>query len=288
MSLASPSARAKTTAAPAPPGEPRWKDEPLSAPRALQALAAMVTGFFAELGGLLFFTARFFHALLAPPWRVRQWLVQMEFVGVGSAFIICVTGAFMGMVLVLEGLWAFKTLRMEQMVGSTVEMFLAREMAPVFGAIIVTARAGAAIATEVGSMRVTEQIDALEAMAVDPMNYLVAPRVLAMTSMVPVLTLVFNAVGFAAAYVIFVFFQGYDDAVFWARITHYFEVSDITHGLWKAVSFGFVVGIISCYMGFHARGGATGVGTGTTRAVVYGCVSILFLDYVVTALGVDL
>lgn len=293
-----PTASATSTATPVdpasanrPPGDDgplRWEDEKLTVAGAYLTLVDHVVGFFAELGELVLFTGRFFRALVRPPWRVGLWIRQMEFVGVGSAFIIAVSGAFMGMVLVLQSLWAFSTLRMEEMVGSTVEMFLSREMAPVFGGIIVTARAGAAIATELGAMRVSEQVDALEAMAVDSMNYLVVPRILATTLMLPALTLVFNAVGFAAAYAVFVFGQGYEDAVFWARVTHYLEVDDLTHGLWKAVSFGFVIGSICSYMGFNAKGGAAGVGSATTRAVVYSCVAILFLDYVVTALGVDL
>jgi phospholipid/cholesterol/gamma-HCH transport system permease protein len=242
--------------------------------------------FLSDLGQMVFFTVRFFQAVVTPPFRIVEWVNQMEFVGVGSVFIICVTGAFMGMVLVLEGLWAFKTLHMEEMVGSTVELFLAREMAPVFGGIIVAARCGAAITTELGSMRVSEQIDALEAMAVRPMNYLVAPRVIATTLMLPVLALVFNASGFAAAYLIFVHGKDYDSSVFWSRVTHYVEMVDLTHGLWKALWFGLVIGIISTYQGYNARGGAAGVGVATTRAVVYACVSILFLDYVVTAVGV--
>lgn len=267
---------------------PVWTDEPVSVKGAYLALVAQVVGFFEELGGMVLFGLRFFKALFQPPFRIRLWISQMEFVGVGSAFIIGVSGAFMGMVLVLQSLWAFSTLRMEEMVGSTVELFLAREMAPVFGGIILTARAGAAITTELGSMRVSEQIDALEAMAVDPINYLVVPRILATTLMLPVLALLFNAVGFASAYAVFVFGQGYEDAVFWARVTHFLEVVDITHGLWKALFFGFSIGLISTYMGFGAKGSAAGVGSATTRAVVYSCVAILFLDYVITAVGVDL
>jgi phospholipid/cholesterol/gamma-HCH transport system permease protein len=270
------------------PRRPRWQDEPLSAARVVEGLGRATLDFIAELGAILTFAVRLVPALFGPPYRVQLWFKEMQFVGVGSFFIICVTGAFMGMVLVLEGLWAFKTLRMEVMVGSTVEMFLAREFAPVFGGIIVTARAGSAITTELGSMRVTEQIDAMEAMAVDPMNYLVAPRVLAVTFMVPALCLIFNIVGFGAAYLVFVYGQGYDAGVFWSRVTHYLEVSDITHGLWKAVWFGLSTSIIACYMGYSAKGGAAGVGVATTRSVVYGCVAILFLDYIVTAVGVDL
>ena len=247
-----------------------------------------LSGFFAGLGEMVFFALQFFAALVRPPYRIGLWLEQMEFVGVGSTFIICVTGAFMGMVLTLEGLWAFKTLHMEVMVGSTVELFLAREMGPVFGGIIVAARVGAAMTTELGSMRVTEQIDALESMAVRPMNYLVVPRVVATTIMMPALAIIFNVAGFAASYVNFVFGQGYDDGVFWSRVTHYVEVIDITHGLWKALWFGLMIGLISTYQGFTAKGGATGVGVATTRAVVYTCVTILLLDYVVTAVGVEL
>lgn len=250
-------------------------------------LVGLLASFFGQLGEMVFFTGRFLQALVRPPYRFGLVVEQMEFVGVGSTFIICVTGAFMGMVLVLESLWAFKTLRMEVMVGSTVELFLAREMGPVFGGIILAARAGSAITTELGSMRVSEQIDALEAMAVRPMNYLVVPRILATTLMMPVLTLVFNAAGFAAAYMVFVHGQGYEDGVFWSRVTHYVEVVDITHGLWKALWFGLVIGIISTFHGYTAKGGAAGVGVATTRAVVAACVAILFLDYVVTAVGVD-
>ncbi len=256
--------------------------------RSVRYVVGKVAAFFSELGGIVFFTINFVRALVLPPYRFGLWIEQMEFVGVGSTFIICVTGASIGMVLVLEGLWAFQTLHMEVMVGSTVELFLAREMAPVFGGIIVAARVGAAMTTELGSMRVTEQIDALESMAVRPMNYLVVPRVIATTIMMPVLALVFNAAGLFAAYVNFVFVQGYDDSVFWARLSHYLEVIDITHGLWKAFWFGLTVGLIATYFGFNAKGGATGVGIATTRAVVYACVTILFLDYVVTAVGVQL
>jgi phospholipid/cholesterol/gamma-HCH transport system permease protein len=251
-------------------------------------LVGRFTSFFGQLGEMVFFTGRFLQALVTPPYRFGLIIQQMEFVGVGSAFIICVTGAFMGMVLVLESLWAFKTLRMEVMVGSTVELFLAREMGPVFGGIILAARAGSAMTTELGSMRVTEQIDALEAMAVRPMNYLVVPRIIATTLMMPVLTIIFNCAGFAAAYLVFVHGQGYDDAVFWSRITHYVELIDITHGLWKALWFGLIIGIISTFQGYTAKGGAAGVGVATTRAVVSACVSILFIDYVVTAVGVDI
>ena len=263
-------------------------DQPAPGSEILRGLVQRILAFFDEMGEMVFFTGRMFQALFSPPYRVGQWIEQMEFVGVGSTFIIAITGMFMGMVLVLESLWAFKTLRMEEMVGATVELFLAREMGPVIGGIILAARAGAAITTELGSMRVTEQIDALEAMAVRPMNYLVAPRVLATTTMLPCLTLLFNASGFAAAYAVFVFGQGYEDAVFWARITHYIEIVDLTHGLWKALWCGLVIGIISTYQGYNAKGGASGVGAATTRAVVYSCVSILLLDYVVTALGVDI
>lgn len=253
--------------------------------RALASVGHTVLAFLEEMGELFLFTLRVLAAIFSPPWRIGLWLRQMEFVGVGSLFIISVTGAFMGMVLVLQSLWAFQTLRMEEMVGSTVAMFLAREMAPVFGGIIVAARAGAAITTELGSMRVTEQIDALESMAVNPMNYLVAPRVIALTTMVPALCLIFNVAGFFAAYVVFVYGQGYPDATYWARVTHYFEVSDLTHGLWKALWFGLATGLISCFMGYSAKGGATGVGVATTRAVVFACVFILLLDYLVTAVA---
>ena len=219
------------------------------------------------------------------PWRVGLFVQQLENVGVGSLFIVTLTGFFVGAVLSLQGIHAFGLFSAETLVGATVELSLARELAPVFAAIMLAARTGSAIATELGTMRVTEQIDALETMAVDSRQYLIVPRALAGMVMLPLLTLIFNAVGLFGAYLVAVASAGMSGADFQARIPMFTEPEDIVMGLVKAAVFGYVVCLVAAQRGYHAEGGAAGVGVATTRAVVGGCISILAIDYCLTALA---
>jgi len=218
------------------------------------------------------------------PWRLGLLLKQLEAVGVGSLFIVTLTGFFVGAVLSLQGIYAFALFNAESLVGATVELSLARELAPVFAALMVTARTGSAIATELGTMRVTEQIDALETMAVDTKKYLIVPRALAGALMLPVLTLIFNAVALLGAYLVAVASAGISGAEFQARIPLLTEMSDVLQGLGKSVVFGYVVCLVAAHRGYQADGGASGVGVAATRAVVSGSISILALDYALTAL----
>jgi len=236
-----------------------------------------------DLGDTLLLGAKVPLLALRPPLRARLWLAQLEAVGVGSLFIVLVTGFFVGAVLSLPGLRAFGLFNAESLVGATVELTLARELAPVFTAIMLTARAGSAIATELGTMRVTEQIDALESMAVDSRHYLVVPRVVAGALMTPVLTLLFNAVAMVGAYLVAVASGGISGADFQARIPMMTDVSDVMHGLWKSAAFGYVVCLVAAHRGFNAEGGAAGVGVATTRAVVDSCIAILAMDYCFSA-----
>jgi phospholipid/cholesterol/gamma-HCH transport system permease protein len=222
---------------------------------------------------------------LRPPYRLQLMVQQLEAVGVGSLFIVTLTGFFVGAVLSLQGIHAFSLFNAETMVGATVELSLARELAPVFSAIMLAARTGSAIATELGTMRVTEQIDALETMAVDSRQYLIVPRTIAGAVMLPVLTLIFNAVAMFGAYLVAVASAGMSGADFQTRIPMFTDVSDVFQGLIKAAIFGYVVCLIAAHRGYHAEGGAAGVGVATTRAVVGGCISILALDYCLTALS---
>lgn len=222
---------------------------------------------------------------LRPPFRPAVWLQQLEAVGVGSLFIVTLTGFFVGAVLSLQGIYAFGLFNAESLVGATVELTLARELAPVFAGLMVTARSGSAIATELGTMRVTEQIDALETMAVDSRKYLIVPRVFAGFLMLPVLTIIFNAVAMTGAYLVAVASAGISGAEFQARIPMLTDASDIIHGLLKSAVFGYVVCLIAAQRGYWAEGGAAGVGVATTRAVVGGSISILALDYCLTALA---
>jgi phospholipid/cholesterol/gamma-HCH transport system permease protein len=169
-------------------------------------------------------------------------------------------------------------------VGATVELSLARELAPIFTSIVVVARVGSAVATELGTMRVTEQIDALETMAVDPFNYLVVPRIVAAAVATPLLTMLFNAVGLFGAYAVAVFLRDMAPGTFLNRLSVLVEIKDVTDGLGKAAVIGFVVILIAAYRGYTAKGGARGVGIATTQAVVGGLIAIFAIDYVYTAI----
>ncbi len=217
-----------------------------------------------------------------PPYRLDRFFQQMEFVGVRSTGIIVLTAVFTGAVFALQAGKVYALFNMESMVGATVGMSLTREIAPVFAALMVTARACSAMAAELGTMRVTEQIDAMETMAVNPLQYLVAPRMIACTVMVPLLTMIYNYVGVVGSYIVGIHLLGINEGPFLNRLYYYVDADDIWGGLIKAACFGFLIAAISCYMGFRARGGAQGVGRATTRAVVVSAVTILIVDYFLT------
>ncbi len=221
---------------------------------------------------------------LRPPFRWRIFLQSFEFIGVGSLFIVLLTGGFTGMVMAVQSAYAFRLFGAESLVGTTVALALTRELSPVLTGLMVTGRVGSSIATEIGTMNVTEQIDALRTMAVDPVQYLVTPRIIAATLTVPVLTMLGNVVGVAGAWLVAVKGLGLDEGVFFDRIDNVVVPWDVWSGIIKAAVFGFAMATISCYKGFHASGGARGVGVATTQAVVFSSVSILILDYFLTVM----
>jgi phospholipid/cholesterol/gamma-HCH transport system permease protein len=171
-------------------------------------------------------------------------------------------------------------------VGGSVSLALSRELAPVLTALMVTGRSGSAIATELGTMRVTEQIDAMDSMAVSPIQYLVVPRVIASVLMFPALTILFNVLGFGGAYVMARFVSGIPEGPFLEHTRELMDPADVFHGMWKALLFGAVVSVITTWRGFAASGGAQGVGEGTTRAVVASSIGILVADYAITLFAV--
>jgi phospholipid/cholesterol/gamma-HCH transport system permease protein len=226
-------------------------------------------------------------AIFRPPYRIGLLFVQLEFMGYGSMFVVGLTGLFTGMVLALQTVYAFGLFNAQSLVGATVEISLARELAPIFTCIVLVARVGSAAATELGTMRVTEQIDALETMAVDPLNYLVVPRIVSAAIAAPLLTMLFNAIALTGAYGIAVWLKDLSPGTFLNRIQTLVEVKDITNGLGKASVIGFIVTTIACYRGYRAEGGARGVGIATTQAVVGGLVAIFAIDYVYTAISLS-
>ncbi|OGQ56880.1 MAG: ABC transporter permease [Deltaproteobacteria bacterium RIFCSPLOWO2_02_FULL_53_8] len=249
----------------------------------LEYLGTITGNFVTTAGslGLMLFKAVMY--TFTPPIKFRNIFKQMEFVGVQSLFVVILTGTFTGMVLALQSYNALKRFGAESLVGPTVALSIARELGPVLAGLMVTGRAGSAMATELGTMRVTEQIDALYTMAVNPIKYLVVPRVLAGLLMFPLLTIVTDFVGFIGGYLVGVKLLGINQGVFIGRTIDFVQVSDIVAGLTKSLVFGLIAALVACYYGFYTTGGAEGVGKSATSSVVLASVLILISDYLMSS-----
>ncbi|ACD67292.1 MAG TPA: ABC transporter permease [Sulfurihydrogenibium sp.] len=216
--------------------------------------------------------------------KIKHILKYMEDIGVNAAPLIVLTGFFTGGVLVVETYPTFHKFNAEFLMGALVSLSLARELSPVLVALLVTARSGSAIAANIGTMRITEQIDALEVMAVDPMRYLVAPRIITAILMVPFLTVLSYTSGVIGGYFTSVYVYGINEYMYWEKLKDFTELKDIMGGLYKSAVFGVILVTITAYFGYITKGGAEGVGRSTTTAVVVASVVILILDYFLTAL----
>lgn len=241
-----------------------------------------------SVGSYVMLTSQTLIWMIRPPYRLGQLFLAMEFIGVQSVFIVSLTGIFSGMVLALQTTNTLRQFSAEGVVGSVVAISLTREISPVFSALMVTARAGSAMAAELGNMRVTEQIDAIVTMGVSPVQYLLSPRLLASVMMVPLLCVLYTCVGMLGAWIVAVQWLSVDPGVFTENIRKYMVLRDFWMGEIKAASFGFLIAAISCRQGFIASGGARGVGIATTRAVVQSAVAILIANYVITSWMTDL
>jgi len=217
--------------------------------------------------------------MVRPPFEIRNIIRQMLEIGVNSLPVVLVTAVFTGMVLALQSYTGFKRFGAEGLVGSVVALSMTRELGPVLSALIVTGRAGAAMAAELGTMRVTEQIDALETLATNPVKYLVVPRFLSGMIMLPALTAVTDIIGILGGYFVTVTLLGSSSKTYLRATWDYLELQDIYSGLIKACFFGSAFALISCYKGFYTSGGAEGVGRATTGAVVFSSMTILISDY---------
>jgi phospholipid/cholesterol/gamma-HCH transport system permease protein len=245
-------------------------------------LWAIPTGLVEQVGTHVMLFVSSLRWLVKRPFRVGVLFEAMDYIGVQSLLIVCMIGLFVGMVFALQLTSALRQFGTEGFVGATLGIAVTRELSPVFTSIVVAARAGAGMATELGSMRITEQIDALATMAVNPVQYLVTPRVVAGTIMVPLLSLLFVVTAMAGGYGVAVWLEHVDPGVFMENAKWIVEPKDLIQGLVKATVFGCALTVISCAQGFNASGGAKGVGMGTTRAVVGSFVTILVLDYFLT------
>jgi len=220
---------------------------------------------------------------LRPPFRLQVMVTQLEFVGVQSLFLVGLVGFFTGIVFAVQTVYGFRRFGAENMVGGVVGLSLSREMAPVLTAIMVAARAGSGMAAELGNMRASEQIDALETMAVNPVQYLVVPRVAAGVVMVPILSLFFFIVGMGGAWMVGIGLLDLDPGIFADRIRTMLQPDDLIQGGLKSLIFGYAVTLIACRHGYFASGGAVGVGLATTRAVVWSVVGVFVLDTAITS-----
>ena len=246
-------------------------------------LGRKTIGILREMGRILILLSQAFVWAMLPPYRFKGIIKQMEFVGVKSIFVVVLTGIFAGGVLALQSHHGFRLFGAETLVGSTVALAMTRELGPVLTALMVNGRAGSAMAAELGTMRVTEQIDALYVMATNPVKYLIVPRVIAGIVMLPVLTIVADFLGILGGYFVGVILLKINSGMFVANIVEMVELNDIFHGLTKSTFFGLILTHIGCYKGFYTEGGAEGVGKSTTQAVVLSSVLILMSDYLLTS-----
>jgi phospholipid/cholesterol/gamma-HCH transport system permease protein len=239
---------------------------------------------FSEVGAVLIFLLQTLRWTFSRPFYAKSLLKQMEQIGFNSIPVVLTTALSTGMVLALQSYTGFKRFGAETLIGTVVSLSMTRELGPVLTGLMLAGRAGASMAAELGTMRVTEQIDALEALATKPMKYLVVPRFLASTVMMFFLTILGMIIGIIGGYFVGVKVLGTNPVTYINNSINYSEVSDIWFGLIKAVVFGAVIGLIGCYKGFNTKGGAEGVGKATTGAVVVSCMLILILDYFLSAL----
>ena len=235
-----------------------------------------------EIGQLAVMTFQSLVWLVRPPYRIGVFFEALFSFGVGSLFIVLFTGLFSGLVMAYQFYVGFSLFNAETMVGGTVAISLARELGPVLTGLMVAGRTGSSMTTEIGTMRVTEQIDAMAVMAVNPVQYLVTPRVFAAVLMMPMLVTLFNYVGIVAAYLLAVNMLEIDPGMFIAYTKDFVDPDDLVKSGLKGACFGMAIAVIACYKGFYASGGAKGVGEATTSSVVSSSVAILFIDYCLT------
>jgi phospholipid/cholesterol/gamma-HCH transport system permease protein len=230
-------------------------------------------------GDLVMFTGRTLKVIPKLGKRFDLFLLQCEFIGVSSFGILAVAAIFMGAVLGYQLYVSFSLFGAQALVGGTVGVAIFREMAPVIGAVMVTGRAGAAIGAEISSQRVSEQIDALEVMGVNPFEYLVLPRVMAGAAMMPLLAVMFGAIATISASLVTCGILGLNQVTFWTQFQKFVDWIDLLHCVCKGISFGVALSLLGCFFGFRAEGGARAVGFATRSTVVASCLVILLLDY---------
>ena len=233
-------------------------------------------------GQVALFAASGVSHIFRPPFYGRLFLAALLEIGFFSLPVVALTAIFTGMVLALQSYTGFARFSAEGAVANVVVLSVTRELGPVLAGLMVAGRVGAAMAAEIGTMRVTDQIDALSTLSTNPMKYLVAPRLLAGTIALPLLVLVADILGVLGGFLISTVKLGFNSGNYLTRTMNFVETADVVSGLAKAAVFGFLIALMGCYQGYNSKGGAQGVGAATTSAVVAASILILAFDYVLT------
>jgi len=250
----------------------------------LQPIGRAFLSALTTIGRLTLFTLLALLHCVRPPYYWRLLLRQMVEIGYYSLPVVGMTAIFTGMVLALQTSTGFARFSAEAAIPNVVVISITRELGPVLAGLMVAGRIGAAMAAEIGTMRVTEQIDALATLSTNPLNYLVAPRLVAGITMLPLLVVLGDIIGVFGGYLVSIYKLGFNPATYLRNTLDFMETLDVVSGLAKASVFGFLVTLMGCYHGYNSRGGAQGVGAATTNAVVSACILILIFDYVLTEL----
>jgi phospholipid/cholesterol/gamma-HCH transport system permease protein len=248
----------------------------------LASVGAAFLAFLAAAGRIVLFAGQALAAGLTPPYYPRLILRQIVYIGYFSLPVVGLTALFTGMVLALQSYTGFSRFNAESAVATVVVLSVTRELGPVIAGLMVAGRVGAAMAAEIGTMRVTDQIDALTTLSTDPLRYLVLPRLLAGLLTLPCLVFVADIVGVFGGYLVGTYKLSFNPVNYLTQTEQYLETIDVVSGLVKAAVFGFIVALMGCYHGYHSRGGAEGVGQATTYAVVSASILILLSNYMLT------
>jgi phospholipid/cholesterol/gamma-HCH transport system permease protein len=250
----------------------------------LAIIGRLFLSFLAAIGDLTLFAGRAIALGVSGPFYPRAILRQMVDLGYYSLPVVGLTAIFTGMVLALQSYTGFSRFEAESAVATIVVLSMTRELGPVLAGLMVAGRVGASMAAEIGTMRVTEQIDALTTLSTDPFKYLVWPRLIAGLLMLPLLVIIADVIGVFGGYIVGIYKLGFGPYEYINSTFEFLETQDVVSGLVKAAVFGFLVALMGCYQGYNSKGGAQGVGAATTKAVVSASILILTANYVVTEL----
>lgn len=248
----------------------------------MHSIGAAIVSTFNQVGKISSFIAKSLYHVITPPYFPSQFGRQLMDIGYYSLPVVGLTALFTGMVLALQSYTGFSRFNAESAIAGVVVLSMTRELAPVLAGLMVAGRVGASIAAEIGTMRVTEQIDALTTLSVHPFKYLIAPRIVAGALTLPILVLLGDIIGVMGGYSVAIYKLGFSPSNYLSQSWDILENMDIISGLMKAAAFGFIVALMGCYHGFNSQRGAQGVGTATTNAVVSSSILILITNYILT------